>query len=333
MALAVSLRGVGNVADHHGAERRHLSSGTARKHHGRLDRVYSNGTGARFCEAVPSAIVTVGLSNVVFIDADGEQLLRRMAQRGVEFDGGRLHEPVRHREDFRRYVMATMTGVMPTVRGDIRQSTTWSIVLSVLMMVSGVLAIAHPADRRIGGHRHVRLAADRHRRAAPRFRVARSTAPRPSSARSSSPCCTRAVGFYMLARPVAGLASLTLAIAAYLVAKGVLEGAIAFKLRPMPGSGWLLFDGILTIAHRRDDRERMAGERRLGGRRAGRRRDGLQRVRAVDGVDRRAAAASRSVERRRAERSRARRAPNRRARPAPVSRCAGGASSRRATSV
>ena len=38
-------------------------------------------------EAAPSALVRVGLSNVVFIDADGEQLLRRMAQSGVEFDG------------------------------------------------------------------------------------------------------------------------------------------------------------------------------------------------------------------------------------------------------
>ena len=38
-------------------------------------------------KATPSAIVTVGLSNVAFIDADGEHLLRRMAQRGVEFDG------------------------------------------------------------------------------------------------------------------------------------------------------------------------------------------------------------------------------------------------------
>ena len=38
-------------------------------------------------EAAPSAIVIVGLSNVVFVDAEGEELLRRMAQRGVEFDG------------------------------------------------------------------------------------------------------------------------------------------------------------------------------------------------------------------------------------------------------
>jgi hypothetical protein len=37
--------------------------------------------------AAPSAMVTVGLSNVDFVDADGEELLRRMAQRGVAFDG------------------------------------------------------------------------------------------------------------------------------------------------------------------------------------------------------------------------------------------------------
>ena len=35
---------------------------------------------------VPFANVTVSLSNVGFIDPHGEQLLRRMAERGVEFD-------------------------------------------------------------------------------------------------------------------------------------------------------------------------------------------------------------------------------------------------------
>ncbi len=39
--------------------------------------------------------------------------------------------------------MAT-TNVMPGIAGDIRESATWSIVLSVLMMISGVLAIAVP---------------------------------------------------------------------------------------------------------------------------------------------------------------------------------------------
>jgi hypothetical protein len=35
---------------------------------------------------VPSAVVNVGLSNVEFIDTQGERLLRRMSQCGVEFN-------------------------------------------------------------------------------------------------------------------------------------------------------------------------------------------------------------------------------------------------------
>ncbi len=55
------------------------------------------------------------------------------------------------------------------------------------------------------------------------------------------------VGVYLLFRPVAGLASLTLALAIYLLAEGVLELILSFRLRPMPGSTWLLFDGIITL--------------------------------------------------------------------------------------
>lgn len=55
------------------------------------------------------------------------------------------------------------------------------------------------------------------------------------------------VGAYLLFRPVVGLASLTLALAIYLFAEGVLELILWFRLRPLPGSGGLLFDGIITL--------------------------------------------------------------------------------------
>ena len=55
------------------------------------------------------------------------------------------------------------------------------------------------------------------------------------------------VGAYLLFHPVAGLASLTLALAIYLFAEGVLELILSVRLRPMAGSGWLLFDGIITL--------------------------------------------------------------------------------------
>lgn len=55
------------------------------------------------------------------------------------------------------------------------------------------------------------------------------------------------VGVYALLHPIAGLASLTLVLAIYLFAEGVLEFILSFRLRPMPASNWLLFDGIITV--------------------------------------------------------------------------------------
>ena len=54
-------------------------------------------------------------------------------------------------------------------------------------------------------------------------------------------------GIYMLLQPVAGLAVLTLALGAYLFAEAILEFALAWKLRPLGGSGWLFFDGVVTL--------------------------------------------------------------------------------------
>jgi uncharacterized membrane protein HdeD (DUF308 family) len=54
----------------------------------------------------------------------------------------------------------------------------------------------------------------------------------------------------MCSRDPSPAASVTLVVAMYLAAKGLLEAAIAFKLRSLPGTGWLLFDGMLTVAIR-----------------------------------------------------------------------------------
>jgi uncharacterized membrane protein HdeD (DUF308 family) len=55
------------------------------------------------------------------------------------------------------------------------------------------------------------------------------------------------VGVYALMHPVAGLASLTLFLAGYFLAKGVLELVLSFRLRPMRGSTWTLLDGIISL--------------------------------------------------------------------------------------
>jgi uncharacterized membrane protein HdeD (DUF308 family) len=54
-------------------------------------------------------------------------------------------------------------------------------------------------------------------------------------------------GGYLLANPVAGLATLTLVLAVYLFVESILEFIMSYSLRPMRGSGWLLFDGIITL--------------------------------------------------------------------------------------
>jgi hypothetical protein len=52
-------------------------------------------------DRAPFARLTVGLTNVAFIDTAGEEVLRRMAEHGVEFDGTGL---------MNRYVIEKISG-------------------------------------------------------------------------------------------------------------------------------------------------------------------------------------------------------------------------------
>lgn len=56
-----------------------------------------------------------------------------------------------------------------------------------------------------------------------------------------------AIGVDVLMQPVTGLAALTLVLAIYLFVEGVLELILGFRMRPMAGSGWVLFDGVVTL--------------------------------------------------------------------------------------
>lgn len=54
-------------------------------------------------------------------------------------------------------------------------------------------------------------------------------------------------GGCILLNPMVGLWSLTLVLAVYLLLESILEIILSFCLRPLPGSGWLLVDGIITL--------------------------------------------------------------------------------------
>lgn len=55
------------------------------------------------------------------------------------------------------------------------------------------------------------------------------------------------VGIALVAFPFQGVASLTLFVGAAFVVRGVIAGVAAFRLRPVPGWGWLLADGFSSL--------------------------------------------------------------------------------------
>jgi len=129
---------------------------------------------------------------------------------------------------------------------NIRRGTTWSIVVAVLMIVAGVIAIATPFVAGVAvtaivgwllvfsGLLHIAFAWRADRASGVVWEIVIGIV-------------YGVIGFYLLTRPVLGLASLALAIAIYLFIEGVLEFVLSFQLRPAPGAGWMLVDGIITL--------------------------------------------------------------------------------------
>jgi len=55
------------------------------------------------------------------------------------------------------------------------------------------------------------------------------------------------VGLLLLFYPMAGAQALTIFLAAFLLIEGIVRIAMALRLRPAHGWGWLLFGGIVTV--------------------------------------------------------------------------------------
>ena len=51
----------------------------------------------------------------------------------------------------------------------------------------------------------------------------------------------------MIARPVLGVATLTLVLASLFLIEGILNIVLYVKMRPIHGSNWVLIDGIITL--------------------------------------------------------------------------------------
>ena len=56
-----------------------------------------------------------------------------------------------------------------------------------------------------------------------------------------------AAGLYLLSHPGVGVASLTLVLGLAFIAEGVADVILYFSVPKVDGSGWVLFDGIITL--------------------------------------------------------------------------------------
>jgi uncharacterized membrane protein HdeD (DUF308 family) len=140
-----------------------------------------------------------------------------------------------------------LTDMLSELTGDVKSASTWSIVLSILMIAAGVLAIGVPGVAGaavtmivgwlliFSGVLHLALAFS-------------GGQPRAIIGEILLALLYGFIGYYLLSRPGVGLAALTAAITVYLFLEGILEFVLSYMLRPLPGAGWLLFDGIVTLA-------------------------------------------------------------------------------------
>ncbi len=127
-----------------------------------------------------------------------------------------------------------------------RESVGWSIGLGVLLIVIGLLALAAPLLAGValtsifawflllGGVAHLVFAWHLRHAGGLVWELLVGLA-------------YIVMGVFLFLHPVAGLVTLTVFLGAYLAFKGVAELVGWFAIRHAPGSGWLLFGGIISL--------------------------------------------------------------------------------------
>jgi uncharacterized membrane protein HdeD (DUF308 family) len=128
----------------------------------------------------------------------------------------------------------------------LRQNAGWAVGIGILLLVLGLLSVASPlasglavtvsvgALLIIGGVAKCLLAfrAGAFGRAVLVFLFG---------------VLTLIVGGYMVSQPLAGLASITLFLAAYFVATGIVAIVASVQMKPAKGWGWMLANAIVTL--------------------------------------------------------------------------------------
>lgn len=134
----------------------------------------------------------------------------------------------------------------PTSPGTIARTTvSWSVFLSILMILAGIVALAAPAAAGISvtvyvgwllifsGIAHLAFAWDTRASGGVVWEVILGI-------------LYIFVGAYLLSHITAAVAALTVFLGVYLFIEAILEFTLSYRLRPLPGWGWLAVDGIVT---------------------------------------------------------------------------------------
>jgi len=129
----------------------------------------------------------------------------------------------------------------------VRHASTWSILCGVAFIVLGVLAVGSPALAALAvnaviawlivfaGVVHLSLAFYAHKAGSLLWKLLVGLA-------------YVFFGVYLIAHPASGVVSLTLVLASLFLVEGIFDIALFFQMRAIGGSGWILADGIITLA-------------------------------------------------------------------------------------
>lgn len=132
------------------------------------------------------------------------------------------------------------------IRSNAVPGSGWIIAWGVLLVIAGVLALLMPAIAALatalffawllifGGVFEIAYAIQ-------------TRARRGFGWKLCSGLLTLALGVAILVMPVVGVASLALLVGSFLLLGGIARSLLAFRLRPLPRWGWVLFDGLLSI--------------------------------------------------------------------------------------
>ena len=135
----------------------------------------------------------------------------------------------------------------PGTHGDAPSARGWRIAWGALLIITGILAVMMPGIATLastlvfawllvfGGGFEIAYAIQTRHRDGFGWKLV-------------SGILTLLLGIAMLAVPIVGIATLALLVGGFLLATGISRVILSFRLKPRRGWGWVLFDGLLSVA-------------------------------------------------------------------------------------